>query len=361
MKNNYFFTGFPGFITSSLLKELVKEEHQINHIYLLVLPQTLKQAEESLHNIPIESSKLTILTGDITKKDLNIASELMPILQESITHVFHLAAIYDIAVPKSLAEKINVHGTKMVNDWVQTLNNLKRYVYFSTAYVSGRREGNILETDLDEGQTFKNHYEQTKFVAEIEVQKIVSKVPTTIIRPGIVKGHSKTGATIKFDGPYFMLNMFEALKASPYIPYFGSGRVEGNFVPVDYVISATIYLAHVDKAIGQTYHLTDPSPYPMREVYRMLMKEYLNQSPKATVPLSVAKSFLIIPPLRKRLKIEREGLDYFTCKSHYDTTNAVRDLEGSGIQCPDFKETVAKMVEYYRIHKDDETKHIQIK
>ncbi|WP_246042211.1 hypothetical protein [Cohnella pontilimi] len=36
-----------------------------------------------------------------------------------------------------------------MNQWILTLPNLRRYVYFSTAYVSGDREGRILETELE--------------------------------------------------------------------------------------------------------------------------------------------------------------------------------------------------------------------
>ena len=35
-------------------------------------------------------------------------------------------------------------------------------------------------------------------------------MPTIIIRPGITVGHSKTGETQKFDGPYFGMVLIEA-------------------------------------------------------------------------------------------------------------------------------------------------------
>ncbi|WP_231563823.1 SDR family oxidoreductase, partial [Anoxybacillus sp. KU2-6(11)] len=81
-------------------------------------------------------------------------------LAQSVTHVFHLAAIYDLAVPEDIARMVNVEGTKQVNEWVSFLPHLQRYVYFSTAYVSGTRQGVIFEHELDKGQSFKNHYEK---------------------------------------------------------------------------------------------------------------------------------------------------------------------------------------------------------
>ncbi|MCT8137196.1 SDR family oxidoreductase [Anaerobacillus sp. CMMVII] len=362
--NTYFFTGFPGFLATSLVKKIIAEKDDISHFYLLVLPEFQNRAKIEVNRIVAEAKlsadHFTIIPGDITKPNLKLPFSMVQKLQEEVTHIFHLAAIYDLAVPKELAYDVNVLGTKNINDWILTLKNVKRYVYFSTAYVSGKREGLILETDLDMQQQFKNHYESTKFEAEKLVHQVIDQVATTIIRPGIVKGHSKTGETLKFDGPYFVLNFFDRLKWLPRIPYLGEGEVEGNFVPVDYVINATVYLGHKDIGIGKTYHLTDPNPYSMRQVYQMLMSEYLGKNPFGTIPLSLARVFLSIPYLRKWTRVEKESLDYFQCQTKYDCTHAQADLKDSGIVCPDLRETVGAMVEFYKKHKSDEDKQIKI-
>ncbi|OEF99899.1 3-beta hydroxysteroid dehydrogenase [Vulcanibacillus modesticaldus] len=365
MANVYFFTGFPGFIASALIKKIVKEGHKIDQIYLLVLPSMLEKAKQEVDKIVIEykvnRNIFNFIVGDITKKNLGISQNVNKPLQQSVTHVFHLAAIYDLAVPKNLAYNVNVNGTRFVNEWVQEITTLKRYIYFSTAYVSGTREGRILETELDMKQSFKNHYESTKFEAELLVRKIMNKIPTTIIRPGIVKGDSKTGETIKFDGPYFLLNFFDKLRFLPFIPYLGLGEAEGNFVPVDYIIDATVYLAHFKEAEGKTYHLTDPKPYKMKDIYRMTMEAYLGRKPIGMIPLSFAKAMLSLSFIRKRLRVEKEALDYFTYKSVYDSTQTQKDLEGTGISCSDYKDTLKMMISFYERYKDDETKQLKIR
>jgi nucleoside-diphosphate-sugar epimerase len=281
-------------------------------------------------------------------------------LAREISHVFHLAAVYDLAVPETIAWKVNVNGTRHVTDWVRTLPHLKRYVYYSTAYVSGTREGRIYEHELEMNQSFKNHYERTKFEAEVLVQKWKGELPLTVIRPGIVKGNSHTGETIKFDGLYFMLRFFDRLRFLPIIPYPSNRGAIGNFVPVDYVTKATVYLAHSDKGVGKTYHLTDPHAYTMNEVYAMLMEEYLGRKPKGTVPLSWMKAALSVPAVRKWLKVEKEALDYFDLVAVYDTTEAERDLADSSIRLPDFRETVKPLVEFYRLHREDPDKMIPV-
>ncbi|WP_026905589.1 SDR family oxidoreductase [Paucisalibacillus globulus] len=365
MYYSFFITGFPGFLASSLIKQMIHDHQKnIKHIYLLILPSQKSLAETTLEEIinqaGLTRKQFTIVIGDITKEGLGLELERMDPLKEQVTHVFHLAAIYDLAVPKDIAYEVNVNGTRNVNNWLSNLNNLKRYIYYSTAYVSGKREGNIYEHELKKGQEFRNHYEHTKYLAEILVQDKIETIPTTIIRPGVVKGHSKTGETIKFDGLYFQLNVLEKLKFLPVIPYFGKGTAEGNFVPSDYVLEATSYLAIHPVGEGKVYHLTDPKPYRMWELQMMLTEEYLGRKPKGRVPLSATKASLRIKAIRKWLQAEAEAMDYFTIHSSYDCSQALHDLEGSDINCPDFKDTLGPMVRFYHNYKDDSSKHIKI-
>lgn len=367
MKKTLFITGYPGFLASSLLHQLYDDHAtDIDHIYLLVLSSEKKAAFTKIQqiakegNIPIE--KYTIVTGDITKVNIGISPDILDTLTNKITHVFHLAGVYDLAVPYILAERINVHGTTMVNDWVQTLSNLERYAYFSTMVVSGDREGTIYENELSMNQSFRNNYEQTKYSAELLVDKLKEKVPTTIFRPAVVKGNSKTGYTSKFDGLYFMLNMYDKLTLSPFIPYIEVKGVSpvGNFVPSDYVLEASSYLSMTQIGEGKTYHLTDPNPYTMIELQGMLAYHFLGRYPKGVFPASVAKSMLQIRPIRRWLHAEAEAMDYFTITPSHDTTQVSKDLKGSEISCPDLKDTLPSMIEFYRKYKDDKQKQITI-
>ena len=365
MKNTYFLTGYPGFLTSGIIRQLI-HDHQtdIEHIYLLVLPHLKEQATKEIthlaKNADMNSNFFTIVTGDITKPNLAIPDSINQTLQSCVTHVFHLAAIYDLAVPKAAAFDVNVNGTYQVNNWVKTLTKLKRYIYFSTAYVSGTRSGRIYEHELIKGQTFKNHYEKTKYDAELLVEDLKKSVPTTIIRPGVVKGDAKTGKTIKFDGLYFLLNFLENVRFLPIIPYFGAGEPEGNFVPADYILQATSYLAMAPVGEGKTYHLTDPKPYKMWELQKMLTEHYLGKTPKGRIPVSLAKMPLHFAPVRKWLQVEKEAMDYFTIHSSYDCSQTITDLKGSGIECADLKDTLRPMIDFYRKYKDDQSKHITI-
>ncbi|WP_164669700.1 SDR family oxidoreductase [Virgibacillus doumboii] len=366
MKHTYFLTGYPGFLASSLIRQLLDDHREeAEHIYLLVLPSLKDKASKQLEHLT-ESTKIdhdlfTIVEGDITEPTLAIDADINRVLQESVTHVFHLAAIYDLAVPQDIAFRVNVNGTANVNNWVKTLGNLERYIYFSTAYVAGKREGKIYESELVEGQSFKNHYEETKYHAEVLVEELKKSIPTTIIRPGVVKGHSETGVTMKFDGLYFMLNMLDHLSFLPLIPFIGEGKPEGNFVPSDYVLKATSYLAIDPVGEGKTYHLTDPNPYTMGELTKMLSEAYLGRTPQGTIPWSWMNGMLSAAPIRRWLQVEQEAMDYFVIDSSYDCSVAVNDLQESGISCPDLKDTINPMIDFYRKYKHDKSRHIYIR
>ncbi|WP_188206167.1 SDR family oxidoreductase [Alkalibacillus aidingensis] len=364
MGHTYFFTGFPGFITANLLHSLCKHQSNIDHIYLLTLRETRKQAEQNLtemnHNSDLNLNKITILEGDITKENLNIQKDWHDILFNQITHFFHLAAVYDLAVEEEISRNININGTHQVNQFIKKCHHLERYIYFSTAFISGTREGIIYEHELDQGQSFKNYYEQSKFEAEKLVEDLKDDVPTTIIRPSIVIGHSKTGVTSKFDGPYMILNYLTRLRYLPVIPYLGTGEGIVNMVPIDYVLDAVLYLAHSKISVNKTYHITDPNPYQAKEIYQLFMKNYLGKKPTGPVPFTISKKFLSFSSTRKWLKVEKEALDYFNYRSQFDCTNAINDLHEANISCPNLTSYIPKVIEYYKQNRKQANKHILI-
>lgn len=363
--NVYFFTGFPGFISNRLLAKLLERKEAPEAIYALVLPEMTEKAESQRQNLlkmtGFPGEKFLVITGDITRKGLGIDPDVQEKLAETVTHVFHLAAIYDLAVPKDIAYKVNVEGTRNVNDWVRGLKSLRRYVYFSTAYVAGKREGVLYEHELVRPPAFKNYYEETKYEAEVLVDALKREVPLTIIRPGIVKGHSQTGETSKFDGPYFILNLIDRLRFLPIFPGIGNTEAVVNLVPVDFIVDAVLYLSHAKTGEGKTYHLTDPRPYKVREVYAMILKEMLGKTPKGRIPLPVLRAALSVPLIRRWLRTEKEVTDYFTWMGNFDSSQAQKDLGEAGIRCPDLKTQIPAMVKFYLENKNNEQYQLNIR
>ena len=167
-----FITGFPGFIASRLIKRLAAERVRF---ILLVQPALLQRAREEVGQIVNETGaardSFQIVEGDIAQEGLGMVSPELEMARRETTTLFHLAAIYDLAVERDLAMRVNVEGTRNVNSFVKTIGNLRRYHYISTCYVAGKRKGLILETELRHDAGFRNHYEETKYAAELEVRR----------------------------------------------------------------------------------------------------------------------------------------------------------------------------------------------
>lgn len=358
----HFFTGFPGFIARQLICQLFVDG-VTKQVYALVLPTEMKEAQNEVEKIKTEhpTCQIELFEGDITLPNLGIDNSELSCIAPRISVLWHLAAIYDLAVPRELAWKVNVHGTAMVNDFVRELPNLQRYMYFSTAYVAGRRNGVLLETELIRPYAFKNYYEETKFEAELRVEDLKAEIPITIIRPGIVRGHSETGETIKFDGPYFFLNMINRLRKLPFIPFVGSVKTTINVVPVDYILKAASFICREPSAVGKTLHLTDPDPHKVFDVYSAMVKGLTGKKPIGRIPLSLTKKMLEFYKIRNILGVEYETADYLAWKATFDCTEAQKILKKGNIHCPDFIETMPAMIKFYEENKNRKELHIQIK
>src|SRR3954464_2680349 len=228
------FTGFPGFIGARLIGRLLADDPAAT-VVALVEPRMVDKARPAAAKI--DADRIEVQPGDITDPKLGLGDAGYKALAERTTSVHHLAAIYDLHVAAALAERVNVMGTQHIVDFCRAAPNLERHNYVSTAYVAGWRSGRVLESELAAGQSFKNHYESTKFAAEVAVRNTMDEIPTTIYRPAIVVGDSRTGETQKFDGPYYSLRTISRPRGRP-LPQIGRGDAPFNVVPVDFVVDA---------------------------------------------------------------------------------------------------------------------------
>jgi thioester reductase-like protein len=239
-----------------------------------------------------------------------------------------------------------VEGTRNVLRFLAGARRFERLEYVSTAYVSGRAEGVFRESDLDVGQSFKNHYEETKFLAELEVVR--SGIPAVVYRPGIVVGDSRTGETAKFDGPYVVMAVMERLPSPGVFVRVGSGRNRVNIVPVDFVVEALAQLSARRRSLGKTYHLTDPAPLAASEIARLLARALGKRFGYVPVPLALLKLSLAPPPLQALLALPPQTLDYFDHPCDYDSSQAQKALASLEVRCPPLPEYVDRLVAFYR-------------
>lgn len=347
------FTGFPGFIGVRLLPRLLQLRPG-TRVVCLVQERFAELAQQQIREIetrhPATRGRIQTLAGDITEPGLGLEAAAARALRRELVGCYHLAAVYDLAVKREIAMKINVAGTQHVLDFLAEARHFEKLDYVSTAYVSGTATGTFRESDLTIGQSFKNFYEETKYLAEVAVVK--SGIPATIYRPGIVVGDSKTGETAKFDGPYFVLAAMEKLPSPGAFLRIGDGSHPVNVVPVDFVIEALARLSASPLSRAKTYHLTDPNPLSALEMAQLFAKILKKSFAFVPVPLVVAKTLLAPTPVQRLLGLPVQALDYFDNPCCYEATEATRDLAGFGIACPRFDAYAPRLVEFYRARRN---------
>lgn len=345
------FTGFPGFIGARLIPRLLELAPDTTFV-CLVQEKFVGVARDAVEKMaadhPHTKDRLELVVGDITAPGLGMAHAEADALHKRLTGCYHLAAVYDLAVRRELAMRINVEGTRNVLDFLEESPKLERFDYVSTAYVSGTAVGVFRETDLDVGQRFKNHYEETKFLAEVAVKE--RSLPTAVYRPGIVVGDSKTGVTAKFDGPYFSLNAMRHLPSPGIFMKVGSGNATVNLVPVDFVLEAIARLSTWKGAVGKTYHLTDPVPLSAFEIEELFAKALGKSFVYVPVPLPIAKLLFSPPPVEKLFDMPSQTLDYFDHACRFDCAVATADLARFGVSCPPFVEYSQRLIRFYLEH-----------
>jgi len=341
-------TGFPGFLGSSLLPGILRRTGA--DALCLVQPQYASLAAQRAAELgPELEGRIRLVEGDITKPGLGLEGQQL----DDVTEVWHLAAIYDLAVQREPAVRVNVDGTRNVLDAIEGLPNLGRLHYFSTCYVSGRYAGPFAEDDLEVGAPFNNYYEETKHDAEVDVRKrMAAGLPATIYRPSIVVGDSRTGETQKFDGPYFIMQWLMRQPVRAFLPVPGDPTLTRvNVVPRDFIVDAVGHLSGLESSSGRTYALADPHPLTVEEMSDTLAEATGRKVIKVPLPKRIAKGSLArVPGVYRVMRIPPEAVDYFAHPTYYLTDHTQADLAGSGIAPPPFRSYVDKLAEFMRSH-----------
>ena len=350
-RETLFITGFPGFIANRLLERLARRDCDF---ILLVQPSLVTRALDEIERIAQLSGKsvgdFQIVEGDISEPRLALTDADLELVQQQTTRVFHLAAIYDLAVPEDVAMRVNVGGTRNVLDVARSIRLLKQFHHVSTCYVAGKREGVILETELRHDAGYRNFYEESKYLAELEVETAKRDLPVTIHRPAVVCGDSQTGETGKYDGVYYLIHYLLRWPSVLSLINIGNHVVSLNLVPVDFVVDAMAAIAFDDRAIGLTLQLADPAPLSTNQLFNAIAKSIDDRRSRITAPARLVRFLLMLPPSPRITGLPHHAVPYFFVKQIYDSSQAQQLLAPHGIRCPPFESYVDRIVDYAHRH-----------
>jgi NAD(P)-dependent dehydrogenase (short-subunit alcohol dehydrogenase family) len=352
----YFVTGGTGFIGRHLIERLLARE---GDIYVLVRASSLPKLEQRWGDEP----RIKPVIGDLTQPGLGVDPKELP----QIDHFFHLAAIYDMTADEERNRIANVEGTRHA---VELANELEAgcFHHVSSIAAAGLYKGLFREDMFDEGQKLDHPYHRTKFEAE-KIARDQTRGAWRVYRPAIVVGDSRNGEMDKIDGPYYF---FTAIKLARHylpgwFPLVGPEFGYTNVVPVDYVAAALDHIAHQPGLDRQAFHLCNPKPQRSGDVMNAFARaahapqlsvridsKLLKALPKGTL------SMLMQLPAARGVRnailadfgIPGEVLEYIGLTAEFDTRDAERALEGSGISVPPLESYAAKLWDYWERNLD---------
>ena len=346
-----FLTGFPGFIGERLVERLAAPDTQF---YLLVQPALVERATAAVERIAEETAmpleNFAVVEGDVSEPDLGISPEDLETIREETTRVFHLAAAYQLDIDKDTAFRVNLQGTKNVNNFCRSLPHLRRYNYVSTCYVAGKRKGPILETELQHESGFRNFYEETKYFAEMAVENLKSELPVTIFRPSVVVGDSHSGETAKYDGIYYLIQYLRMAPGLLRLINVGNRDVRLNLVPVDFVVDAIAALSHDEAAVGKTIAIADPAPLTTAELFDVIAKSLSKKGSVIVPPPGAVEWTLMLPFSPPITGLPHYAVPYFFLAQTYGTTEANKLLEPHGVHCPSFATYAPNLIRFVEKH-----------
>ena len=366
-------TGATGFLGSYITRELLDAGFRLK---LLIRGATDSPARERYSELfPNQtyvfgslSRCVEIIEGDITKSCLGLNTKKYIWLTETVDEVFHCAAATKFNNDSNdTLSHTNVLGTETIASFCYA-GKLKRLHYISTAYVAGKRRDTVFEEELDKGQEFNNTYEKSKFYAEKLVGIFTTRynIPTTVYRPSIIVGDSRSGYTKNYDNIYvfgkglYRLKNCEMRKGNgdnwpicwndtnhlPPMRILGDKHGTVNLIPIDYAARAIVAVSRQAESINETFHIVNPSPPSLGE-----LAEWTGVATGAVSTKIVDAYEFRKQPHTMVEKLFLQGTEafqpYMFGEPDFDSTNTGKLLIGTGIECPLItQELINRFIQY---------------
>jgi amino acid adenylation domain-containing protein/thioester reductase-like protein len=333
-----FLTGASGFLGAHLLYDILSTSNAA--VYCLIRAQDTNHAMQRLDKIfesynihldPNQRARIIPAPGDLSQPHLGLMPSLFKSICDNVSVIYHNGSEVNFMYPYASLKPANVESTKEILR-IATTTILKAVHYVSTLSVFGSECHNRKEDDpLPLSTVVHGGYAQTKWVSEMLVLLASSRgVPTTVLRPGRITGHSKTGCCNTDDFFCRFLKGCVQMNAAPEQPG------DADMIPVDFVSRAITHITlHAGaEALGHCYHFSNPHSFSWPQLY-----DWMNDSgfPLSTLPFS---------DWLQQLKESGKGNALYplipvfslgapdTEAPSYDFSNTNKALASSAVVCP---------------------------
>ena len=363
---NTLITGATGFLGRELAHRLLSSDPALRLVALIRatddagLERRRKKLIEGM--APELGARVEGLRGDVEQPRLGLDARSHAALVERIDRVLHVAATVSFDHSIEMARRINVGGTEEMIGLCRAIRargGSGRLDYVGTAYVAGDREGVVFEEQLEQGQDFRNTYEQSKFEAERAVREARAELPVAIYRPSIIVGEAATGKTTSYKTIYWPMKVLVKFYGlwRPVIPRLVRLPVRRDcvldLVPVDHVAGAVATLFGRASAEGSCFHLAaGPDAATIGELVEMACDHFGVARLRFIDPegpvrlLGRAARPLLLRGAPRLVKNGELMLAYTRRNPRFDTTNTV----AAGLAAPRIADYFPKLLAFAHGH-----------
>ncbi|MBL8601430.1 MAG: SDR family oxidoreductase [Myxococcales bacterium] len=338
MKRTVFITGYPRQLARLIAEESL-EDPEVTAV-MLVRPRHHGEWGAWAQRLGERAARVEAVLGDVSSIDLGLSGAAYRALATRADVIHHAAVATAEGEQVRLAEQLNLQGTRELIALVDAAHGWgrrPRVVIQSSVRVAGDFVGTLSEADLELGQGFRGPIESSLFRAERAWRRAPAAWGVTVVRRALMVGHSVTGEVDLLDGLYVLiLLLLSAPVDLQVVPLPVIGEQPLNIVPVDFVARASVALGQDVTMAGQTVHLVDPSPLPVRRVWELLARASSKQLGRGVVPVHVARALLSAPGLERLARSPRAFFDQVASRAWFGASNSQRWLRGAAIECPPF-------------------------
>ncbi|GAB4524703.1 MAG: SDR family oxidoreductase [Haliangiales bacterium] len=343
-------TGFPAYLSQRMARAAVAAGPAAR-VLLLCQDDATAAATAFLDTLPeSHRERVQVVLGEVGAMDLGMSGVDYRQVTAETTIIHHITGADALSADAGTLRRLHLHGAHNLIELATACTRLRRMCHFSSAQVAGKRTGVVLEEELDEGQSFRNIYEEIQCAAEKRIRAAMARLPITVLRPSVIVGDSQTGEIDRFDGPYYLMSLIMRNATQVNLPLPGRGTAPLHLVPIDYVIAAAEALSHDGRAAGGTFHLVDPNPLSARRVYELVAEHAHTAQPRGSIPTGLARTLMRAPGIERLARAPRAFMDAFDHQVFYNSRRAHERLAPAGVFCPPFDSYVGPLLRYLEAH-----------
>ncbi len=302
-------TGGTGFIGSHLVEQLVDQGY---HVTCLI--RKTSNLRWLNHLLTAKSPQVELVIGDLHDSDV-LAQHV-----RDADLVFHLAGLTK-APDAATYDRVNAGGTeRLIEACLGARTNLDRFVYCSSLAAVGPSCDATPNTEDVTPQPLTD-YGSSKLKGEMVVRECADRLPITIIRPPAVYGPRDTDIFLFFQ----MINR-------GVMPILGDADKLLSLVHVKDLVAGIYTAAVSERAIGETYFLTDGDIHTWMEIERIIADALEKYTFKVKVPFFLLDFLSIVTeaaakisrqtPTLNRQKVRDLKQRFWIC----DSTKAQKEL-----------------------------------